>query len=168
MVNEKVRVMKMAKSNTMLLRRTGACVKQADDSVPGIGDQGWEARVKNARVLGQCSYCGGVVKLVMEGRHKDVREAVCLQCGIVNPPIKRQRIDDREVVRVMGEVFDVLTSRLQTDELEPAAFAAAVEWALGQSLGRLWRMKGRRWLEEAGLEVTPWGMVRRKRDQAEC
>ena len=129
----------------------------------GYGDGGYQARLKNGAVVGQCE-CGGEVKRVYSSRAR-VGELVCLRCGTVNPRFRRVELDDEEVVRAMRTAYEEISRRLGEQELDGQAWLRVVEFLLGQSIPTwLWRKEAERWLEKAGLEIV-MGYVRRREEE---
>jgi len=151
-----------------------AMVKLAEEAVEeirrcfspaGYGDRGYEAKIRNGTVVGYCAECGGEVKRVWSSVKAGKRETVCTRCGMVNPRLKRVELDDDEVVRCMKMAFEEISKRLGEQELDGNAWLRVVEYLLGCSIPKgLWRKKGRKWIEKAGLEVTVDGKVRKRLD----
>lgn len=135
--------------------------KRGVDMDAVYGEVGYRQRMKNGSIVGYCMECGGEVKRVFSSRVR-VSELVCMKCGVVNPRLRRVELDDEEIVRAMRSAYEEISKRLGEDELDGNAWLRVVEYVLGQSIPTgLWKRKGVKWLDEAGLEVVD-GMVRKR------
>jgi len=128
--------------------------------IPGIGEESFNRRLKNACIVGYCGECGGEVKKIIKGRCG--RMYICTKCGMVNPRFRRSELKDEDVVKAMRTAFEEISNRTGEEVLDGQAWLAVVQYLLGQSIPMsVWKKRAERWIEEAGLAVED-GMVKKR------